>query len=98
MAKQFGMKVWGFTVSSETSTHVDRYFHPTSPLSFREPQWDASRRAEGEGLTGFAAGLDYLVIVLPRTNDTNKIVDANVLQALRSHAVVVNVGRGECGG
>jgi phosphoglycerate dehydrogenase-like enzyme len=87
MAKSFGMQVWGYTVASETSTHVDRYFHLKSPLSPRE-------RAEGEGLLEFASGLDYLVVVLPRTNHTNKLVDANVLNALPSHAVLINVGRG----
>ena len=42
----------------------------------------------------FVDGLDYLVAVLPRTNDTNKIVDADLLDALPSHALVINVGRG----
>ncbi len=42
----------------------------------------------------FAQGLDYLVSVLPRTEDTNKIVDAQLLEALPRHAVFVNVGRG----
>jgi phosphoglycerate dehydrogenase-like enzyme len=42
----------------------------------------------------FADGLDYLVTVLPRTKDTNKIVDANLLNALPSHAIFINVGRG----
>ena len=74
-AKHFGMKVWGYTRESETSTQVDRYFH-------------------GDGLLSFANGLDYLVIVLPRTQGTNQIVDANVLNALPSHALIVNVGRG----
>jgi phosphoglycerate dehydrogenase-like enzyme len=42
----------------------------------------------------FVQGLDYLVTVLPRTADTNKIVDAGLLNALPPHAVFVNVGRG----
>ena len=42
----------------------------------------------------FVEGLDYLVAVLPRTDGTNKIVDANLLDALPSHAIFVNVGRG----
>jgi len=74
-AKHFGMKVWGYTRSSETSTHVDKYFH-------------------GADLLKFASGLDYLVVVLPRTEGTNQIVDADLLNALPSHAVLVNVGRG----
>jgi len=42
----------------------------------------------------FGEGLDYLVSVLPRTKDTNKIVNASLFDALHSHAVFINVGRG----
>ena len=42
----------------------------------------------------FVGGLDYLVCVLPKTQETNKIVDANLLKALPSHAIFINVGRG----
>ena len=48
----------------------------------------------GEGLLKFAAGLDYLVVVLPRTQDTNKILNAAMLDVLPSHTVLINVGRG----
>jgi phosphoglycerate dehydrogenase-like enzyme len=48
----------------------------------------------GENLLEFAKGLDYLVSVLPRTKDTNKIVDEALLDSLPKHAVFVNVGRG----
>ena len=48
----------------------------------------------GDDLLEFAKGLDYLVSVLPRTNETNKIVDEAFLKALPNHAVFVNVGRG----
>jgi phosphoglycerate dehydrogenase-like enzyme len=74
-AKHFGMKVDGYTRSSETSTQVDRYFH-------------------GDDLLQFAKGLDYVVSVLPRVKETDKLVDAAFLNALPSHAVFVNVGRG----
>lgn len=74
-AKHFGMKVHGYTRGSESSPHVDKYFH-------------------GDGLLKFAEGLDYLVSVLPRTEETNKLVDEAVLNALPNHAVFVNVGRG----
>ena len=98
-AKYFGMHVRGFTRSSETSTHVDEYYHPSpqpsprfvsaaAPLPFG---YDVSARG---GLIEFAEGLDYLVIVLPRTKDTNKIVDEALLNALPGHAVLINVGRG----
>lgn len=42
----------------------------------------------------FGEGLDYLVSVLPRTDDTNKIVNASLFDALPSHAIFINVGRG----
>ena len=42
----------------------------------------------------FAIGLDYLVGVLPRTDGTNKIVNAELLNTLPSHAIFINVGRG----
>jgi len=74
-AKHFGMTVRGFTRGSETSLHVDKYYHDNDLLKF-------------------ADGLDYLVSVLPRTKDTNKIVDAKLLKALPSHAIFINVGRG----
>jgi phosphoglycerate dehydrogenase-like enzyme len=45
-------------------------------------------------LIKFADGLDYLVSVLPRTNDTNKIVNAQLLTVLSPHAIFINVGRG----
>ncbi|HEX2993545.1 MAG TPA: D-2-hydroxyacid dehydrogenase [Anaerolineales bacterium] len=48
----------------------------------------------GEDLLAFAEGLDYLVSVLPRTRDTNRIVNAEVLNALASQAIFINVGRG----
>ena len=42
----------------------------------------------------FAEGLDYLVSVLPRTEGTNQIVNADLLNALPPHAIFINVGRG----
>jgi phosphoglycerate dehydrogenase-like enzyme len=82
-AKHFGMNVWGYTKSSESSKNIDRYFHPHSGSLSQERE-----------ILAFANGLDYLVSVLPRTEDTNKIIDAELLNALPSHAIVINVGRG----
>lgn len=83
-AKHFGMTVWGYTRESETSKQVDMYFHP-SPLPSPEGRG---------GIVEFAKGLDYLVVVLPRTKDTDRIVDADLLDALPPHAALINVGRG----
>lgn len=52
------------------------------------------RYFHGADKAAFAHELDYLVAVLPNTRDTAAIVDAEMLGALPSRAVVVNVGRG----
>jgi phosphoglycerate dehydrogenase-like enzyme len=48
----------------------------------------------GEDQLKFAEGLDYLICVLPRTKDTNRIVGQAFLNALPTNAVFINVGRG----
>jgi phosphoglycerate dehydrogenase-like enzyme len=52
------------------------------------------RYYHGDELLKFVEGLDYLISILPRTEDTNKIVDSKLLEALPPHAVFINVGRG----
>jgi phosphoglycerate dehydrogenase-like enzyme len=42
----------------------------------------------------FAAGLDYLVCVLPQLGSARQIVDKALLAVLPVHALVINVGRG----
>jgi glyoxylate/hydroxypyruvate reductase A len=42
----------------------------------------------------FVGDLDVLVLALPRTAETEKVVDADVLGAMRPQAVLINVGRG----
>lgn len=48
----------------------------------------------GDELLEFAAGLDYLVNVLPNTSETRKIINAELLSTLSSSAFFLNVGRG----
>lgn len=48
----------------------------------------------GPRLREFANGLDYLVNILPNTKDTHKTVNADLLDALPSQALFINVGRG----
>lgn len=55
---------------------------------------DVDNYYHGSDLLKFASGLDYLVNILPNTNDTRKIVNAGLLNALPSHALFINVGRG----
>jgi phosphoglycerate dehydrogenase-like enzyme len=59
-----------------------------------ETSTQVDRYFHGSELSKFAEGLDYLVCVLPRTEETNQIVDAKLLETLPPHAVFVNVGRG----
>lgn len=56
---------------------------------------DVHRYFHGDDKAAFAAGLDFLVAVLPNTQGTKKIVDASMLDALPAHALVVNAGRGD---
>jgi phosphoglycerate dehydrogenase-like enzyme len=53
------------------------------------------RYYHGNDLLEFARGVDYLVSVLPNTADTQKIINADLLNALPSHAIFINVGRGQ---
>jgi phosphoglycerate dehydrogenase-like enzyme len=48
----------------------------------------------GDDRARFAAGVDYLVAVVPNTPGTRRLVDATLLSALPPHAVFINPGRG----
>lgn len=52
------------------------------------------RYYHGDEILEFAKGLDYLVSTLPNTPGTRRIVGAQVLAQLPSHALLINVGRG----
>jgi phosphoglycerate dehydrogenase-like enzyme len=91
-AKFFGMNVRGYTWSSETSTHVDKYYHPI--VESESLLSDMQMKQQAASLQSFASGLDYLANILPNTKDTRKIINADLLNVLPSHALVINVGRG----
>lgn len=55
---------------------------------------DVDRYYHEPDILKFANNLDYLISVLPRTKDTNKIVNMDLLDALPPHAIFINVGRG----
>jgi phosphoglycerate dehydrogenase-like enzyme len=59
-----------------------------------ESSADVDQYFHGNDMLKFAEGLDYLVCVLPRTHDTDKIVDEELLSTLPGHAILINVGRG----
>jgi phosphoglycerate dehydrogenase-like enzyme len=60
-----------------------------------ETSSDVDKYYHGKDLLAFANGVDYLVGILPNTLDTRNIVDAELLNALPSHALFINVGRGQ---
>jgi phosphoglycerate dehydrogenase-like enzyme len=68
--------------------------HVRGYTRFSESCPDVGAYFHGEALSEFAAGLDYLVCVLPGTNATRHLVDASLLAALPPHAWLVNIGRG----
>lgn len=59
-----------------------------------EASSDVDQYFHGSDLLEFAKGLDYLVNILPNTKDTRRIVNADLLNALPSRALFINVGRG----
>jgi phosphoglycerate dehydrogenase-like enzyme len=75
-----------------TAKHFRMHVRGYTRRSESSPKVD--RYYHGSELLQFAAGLDYLVCVLPRTGETDRIVNAELLSALPAHAVLVNVGRG----
>lgn len=48
-----------------------------------------------EGLAGFLDGLDVLVCLLPLTNETRGLINADTLSRLAPGAALINCGRGE---
>jgi phosphoglycerate dehydrogenase-like enzyme len=56
---------------------------------------DFGEVAAGDELPAQVADADYVVLVAPLTEETRGMVDATVLEAMPSRAMLVNVGRGE---
>ncbi len=75
-----------------TAKHFGMTVRGFTKGSEESPQVD--QYYHGNDLLKFATDLDYLVGVLPRTKDTNHIVNEFVLEVLPDHAIFVNVGRG----
>lgn len=77
---------------AKTSRHFEMQVRGFTRSSEESP--DIQAYFHGEQLLEFAAGLDYLVCVLPNTHDTYHLVDASLLDKLPEHALLINVGRG----
>ncbi|KXI27060.1 D-2-hydroxyacid dehydrogenase [Paraglaciecola hydrolytica] len=46
-------------------------------------------------ITTFCAGLDYLLCLLPHSQQTEGVIDAKLLALLPTHCVLINAGRGQ---
>lgn len=66
----------------------------------RSPEKTSAADANVERVRGFGelkdavSEADYVVLALPATAETNKMINAEVLQAMKRSAVLVNIGRG----
>lgn len=64
-------------------------FYNRSP---KEVNFPAEQIAD---LTDLAAAVDVLVIAVPGGSETHHLIDANILNAMQSHAHLVNIARGD---
>ncbi len=55
---------------------------------------DVDQYFHGNDILKFASGLDYLISILPNTQETLKIVSADLFNSLPPHALFISVGRG----
>jgi phosphoglycerate dehydrogenase-like enzyme len=92
LAKAFGMTVLA-TKRDARTIEDSGYRLPGATPDPGEPL--ADRIYPGEATRSMAAECDYLVIVLPLTNQTRNLVDEALLRALKPTCFLVNVGRGE---
>lgn len=77
---------------ASTARHFGMRVHGYTRSSRTSP--DVDRYFHGDEKAAFAAGLDYLVAVLPDTGETRAIVDRTMIDALPRHAILINAGRG----
>jgi phosphoglycerate dehydrogenase-like enzyme len=75
-----------------TAKHFGMRVHGYTRSSRTSPAVD--QYFHGDDKAAFASGLDYLVVVLPETQDTRAIIDRAMIGALPSRALLINAGRG----
>jgi phosphoglycerate dehydrogenase-like enzyme len=76
-----------------TAKHFGMRVHGYTRSSRTSP--DVDRYFHGTEKAAFAAGVDFLVAVLPNTPETCGIIDHVMIGALPSHALLINAGRGQ---
>ncbi len=90
LAQAFGMRV--LAVKADPTAKVDRGY---TPAGLGDVDGTIPARIAGTGQLGeLFAESDFAVLTLPYTPLTERIVDAKVIEALPSRAVLINVARG----
>lgn len=90
------LRACGVRVIAVTSDGVRRPYHGFVPAAGTgDPDGTLPEQVVAStALADAAAAADVLVIAVPLTPTTRRLVDADVLAALRPHAILINVGRG----
>jgi len=77
---------------AQTAKHFNMITYGYSRSGTSNPEID--RIFKPDKILEFVGDLDYLVIVLPQTLDTNNLINSTVLKAMKMEALLINVGRG----
>lgn len=77
---------------AEVATSMGMFVHGCRRSDTPNHRYDSMY--EMGDLAGFATGLDHLVAVLPGTDETRGLIDAELLRRLAPGASFINVGRG----
>lgn len=80
------------TAIAETAKHFNMTTYGYSRNATAKPEID--RMFDYEQILDFVAELDYLVTVLPQTLSTNHLINSTILKAMKTEALLINVGRG----
>lgn len=77
---------------AQTAKHFNMTTYGYSRSSTSTPEID--KMFSPDKILDFVGDLDYLVSTLPQTLETNNIINSGVLKAMKTEALLVNVGRG----
>ena len=96
LAHQVNIGVLGLgTLGSATARKLEK-------LDFNVTGWSATRKKISgvkslvgqEGLTNILSSSDYLILLLPLTEQTKTIINSETLKLIKNGAVLINAGRG----
>ncbi|RKS72485.1 phosphoglycerate dehydrogenase-like enzyme [Motilibacter peucedani] len=92
LGRVFGMDVLAVRRTPGSPARAADHYDPSAEL---QPSADAPVQVFGpDGLHEVLGRSDYLVVVLPLTEQTAGMLDAQALGALKDSAVIINVARG----